>query len=119
MGSPNIMASYDPDLLSIQQLNLSRTTSVSGPSGYSDDAGVPNVNRNIFSNSAFVSGNSWPSCAGARATSVNDRSRFNNLDKLLSSSIARQSHLTIHHQTNGLSQANGTVSIPNATTEKL
>ena len=126
MGSPNIMASYDPDLLSIQQLNLSRTTSVSGPSGYSDDAGVPNVNRNSISNanamngsisnSAFVSGNSGQGVARARATSVNDRSRFNNLDKLLSTpSPVNRSHNS--SPTNGLSQANGTVRIPNATTE--
>ncbi|CAI4054719.1 hypothetical protein SKDZ_02G0090 [Saccharomyces kudriavzevii ZP591] len=123
MGSPNIMASYDPDLLSIQQLNLSRTTSVSGPSGYNDDPSLPNANRNSISNanamgggisnSSFVTSNSGQGIARARATSVNDRSRFNNLDKLLStpSPINRSNTSS---PTNGSSQAHAPTKIPNA-----
>lgn len=120
MGSPNIMASYDPDLLSIQQLNLSRTTSVSGPSGLNDDTSLPNTNRNSISNgnamngnitnSAFASNNSGQGVARARATSVNDRSRFNNLDKLLSTPSP----------TNGSSQECGDATIrnPNSSSEE-
>lgn len=118
MGSPNIMASYDPDLLSIQQLNLSRTTSVSGPSGYTDDTGLSNANamNSGISNPTFVSGNSGQGVARARATSVNDRSRFNNLDKLLSTpSPVNRSHNS--SPTNGSSQVNSTVKNPKVPTE--
>ena len=128
MGSPNIMASYDPDLLSIQQLNLSRTTSVSGPSGCGDDPNSLSANRNSISNAnamsgsisntAFVSSTSGQGVSRARATSVNDRSRFNNLDKLLStpSPINRSNNSS---PTNGSSQAHGPVRISNSLNENL
>ncbi|CAI4055936.1 hypothetical protein SUVZ_02G0170 [Saccharomyces uvarum] len=129
MGSPNIMASYDPDLLSIQQLNLSRTTSVSGPSGLNDDTSLPNTNRNSISNgnamsgnitnSAFASNNGGQGVARARATSVNDRSRFNNLDKLLSTPSPINLSNTSSPM-NGSSQGCGDATIrnPNTSSEK-
>ncbi|EJS44666.1 ecm21p [Saccharomyces arboricola H-6] len=126
MGSPDIMASYDSDLLSIQQLNLSRNTSVSGPSGYNDDSSLPISNRNSISNANAMSGNipntasvtnnSGQGVARARATSVNDRSRFNNLDKLLStpSPINRSNTSS---PTNGSSQVHATVMNSNTPAE--
>ena len=45
IGSPNIMASYDPDNLYIQQLNLSRAISISGPSGAPQSISVLNTNN--------------------------------------------------------------------------
>ncbi|QID83245.1 Plasma membrane proteins endocytosis [Saccharomyces pastorianus] len=123
MGSPNIMASYDPDLLSIQQLNLSRTTSISGPSGSNDESSLMNTNRNSISNgnamngnitnSAFASNNSGQGVARARATSVNDRSRFNNLDRLLSTpSPINVSNVS--SPVNGSSQGYGDATIRNS-----
>ncbi|SCU79089.1 LAMI_0A07272g1_1 [Lachancea mirantina] len=37
MGSPNLIASYDPEELSIQQLSLSRTSSQTGPDSFSHE----------------------------------------------------------------------------------
>lgn len=65
IGSPTVRAYHDPDDLSIKQLNLSRSTSMSGPS-FPDRAPIG-------------------ACSMSLSSSVDSNYKFNNLDRLLSS----------------------------------
>lgn len=100
MGSPNMIASYDPDNLYIQQLNLSRGASISGPSIISSPIS-PSINdeynnndnnndtsdntsdiyTNISTNNTTQSTNTYSNIP----TQPDNGETFNNLDNLLSS----------------------------------
>ncbi|CCD25274.1 Ecm21p NDAI_0E04570 [Naumovozyma dairenensis CBS 421] len=69
IGSPDLLASYEPDLSSIQQLSLSRSTSISSQGGQLDGSN--------------------PVLAGPSTSPIRDGDdlRFNNLDKLLASPV--------------------------------
>ena len=106
IGSPNIVASYDPDNLYIQQLSLSRATSISGPYGIPQSVsmlGVNSVNNNNNTNNNISYGNG----DNIDASSTNENAEnhdstnknetqinypngngiiFNNLDNVLNSS---------------------------------
>lgn len=79
MGTPNVTASYDSDMLSIQQLTLSRATSISGPSS------LHNIQNGSLLN--IDGDNSMTNCMSNNAT--DDVTRFNNLDKLLATKDSR------------------------------
>lgn len=108
MGSPNMVASYDPDNLYIQQLNLSRGASISGPSvisapfsttvndedensnnnnsgntGNTDDTSdnTSDLYTNISVNNTTQSTNTYSNIP----TQPDNGETFNNLDNLLSS----------------------------------
>lgn len=94
IGSPNVRANYDPDELSIQQINLSRSNSAAGP---------PDSQAIIPPQMTLTQ-------------SIDPSPRFNNLDKLLSttpgasgadlsrSPNTRNSNLGLTSQSNGLEE---------------
>lgn len=53
MASPEVRALYDPDLPQVQQLNLSRATSISGPSGTPESTTANNNPNSTDSNARF------------------------------------------------------------------
>lgn len=84
IGSPNMNASYDPDNLYIQQLNLSRATSISGPSGISSPIMTSVSNPiNIVTTNTNNTTNSTTTTTTTTNQPDND-AMFNNLDNLLS-----------------------------------
>ncbi|CCK69537.1 Ecm21p KNAG_0C04350 [Huiozyma naganishii CBS 8797] len=86
IGSPAFPSVYDPDTLSIQQLNLSRATSISGPSGEgaqllpsgtgTGGAASTNFDTPMMGTVGNPTNRNHPESEG----------RFNNLDNVLSSS---------------------------------
>ncbi|KAL3241094.1 Ecm21p [Nakaseomyces bracarensis] len=81
IGSPVMSPSYDPELLSIQQLNLSRSTSFSGPSIQLDAA------SGSFD---YNSGNGLPKPGSHRPSISAEASsgRFSNLDRIMATQMS-------------------------------
>lgn len=79
IGSPVMSPSYDPELLSIQQLNLSRSTSFSGPSVHLENTNTGTGGSSVGGISLLQPGSSHRPSISAEASS----GRYSNLDRLM------------------------------------
>ena len=90
IGSPDVIPSYDSDLYSIQQINLSRGTTIRRPPSVSSE------------HKSVISTNNPASTATPTATSTNQpaNERYSNIDRLLTSPSPSGSNSSDTFETN-------------------